>query len=69
MVIVRVKRESMASQMVLVLKKLPASAGDVKRCRFSLWVRKIPWRRTWQPPPVILPRESFGQRGLAGCGP
>ena len=20
-----------------------------KRCRFNLWVRKIPWRRSWQP--------------------
>ena len=22
-----------------------------KRCRFDLWVRKIPWRRAWQPIP------------------
>jgi len=69
MVMVRVKRESMASQMVLVVKKLPANAGDVKRCRFSLWVGKIPWRRAWQPTPVFLPRESFGQRSLVGYGP
>ena len=27
-------------------KKTPsANAGDVKKCRFSSWVRKIPWRR------------------------
>ena len=69
MVMVRVKRESMASQMLLVVKKLPANAGDVKRCRFSLWVGKIPWRRAWQPTPVFLPRESFGQRSLVGYGP
>ena len=31
MVMVGVKRERMASQMVLVVKKLPAKAGDVKR--------------------------------------
>ena len=37
-----------------------------KRCGFNPWVRKIPWRRTWQPPPVFLPRESHGQRRLAG---
>ena len=22
------------------------------------WVRKIPWRRAWQPAPVFLPRKS-----------
>ena len=27
---------------------------------------KIPWSRTWQPTPVFLPKESHGQRGLAG---
>ena len=69
MVMVGVMRERMASQMVLVVKKLPAKGGDVKRCRFSLWVGKIPWRRAWQPTPVFLPRESFGQRSLVGYGP
>ena len=24
------------------------------------------WRRKWQPTPVFLPRESYGQRGLVG---
>ena len=33
------------------------------------WVRKIPWRRTQQPTPVLLPRESHGQRSLAGHSP
>jgi len=27
-------------------------------------VGKIPCRRTWQPPPVFLLRESLGQRSL-----
>ena len=31
---------------------------------FDPWVRKIPWRRKWQPTPVILPREPHGQRVL-----
>ena len=35
----------------------------------SLWVRKIPWRRKWQPTPVCLPREFHGQRGLVGYSP
>ena len=30
------------------------------------WVRKIPWRRAWQPTSVFLPGESHGQRSLAG---
>ena len=27
------------------------------------------WRRKWQPTPVLLPRESHGQRSLVGCSP
>ena len=30
---------------------------------------KIPWRREWQPIPVFLPRESYGQRSLADYSP
>ena len=40
-----------------------------KRCRFVPWVRKIPWRRAWQPASVFLPGESHGQRRLVGCSP
>ena len=32
-------------------------------------VEKIPWGRTWQPTPVFLPGESYGQRSLAGYSP
>ena len=32
--------------------------------RLDPWVRKIPWRRKWQPTPVLLPEESPGQRSL-----
>ena len=45
------------SQVVLVVKKLPANAEDI-RCEFDSWVRKVPWRRVWQPIPVCLPGES-----------
>ena len=34
-----------------VVKNLPAR----RRCGFDPWVRKIPWRRQWQPTPVFLP--------------
>ena len=37
-----------------------------ERHRFNPWVRKIPWRRKWQPTPVFMPEESHGQRSLAG---
>ena len=36
---------------------------------FDPWVRKIPWRREWQFPPVFLPGKSHGQRSLAGYSP
>ena len=29
-----------------------------RRCEFNPWVRKIPWRRAWQPTPVFLPGKS-----------
>ena len=35
-----------------------------RRCEFDTWVRKIPWRRTWQPTPVFLPGKSHKQRSL-----
>ena len=40
-----------------------------RRCRFDPWVRKIPWRRKWQPAPVFLPGESHGRRSLEGYSP
>ena len=40
-----------------------------KRCGFDPWVKKMPWRRAWQPTPVFLPGESNGQRSLVGYSP
>ena len=40
-----------------------------RRCSFDPWVGKIPWRREWQPTPVLLPGRFHGQRSLAGCSP
>ena len=40
-----------------------------KRCRLGPWVGKIPWRRAWQPTPVLSPGESHVQRSLAGYSP
>ena len=55
--------------MALMVKNPPANEGDHKRLRFDPWVRKIPWRRAWQPLLVFLPGESQGQRSLEGYSP
>ena len=52
----------------LVVKNLPANAGDM-RLWFDPWVWKIPWRRACQSIPVFLPGESHGQRSLARYRP
>ena len=50
-----------------MVKNPPANAGDLRDTdRFHPWVQRIPWRRKRQPTPVLLPRESHGQRSLAG---
>ena len=45
------------------------SAGQCRRHGFDPWVRRIPWRRKWQPTPVFLPGKSHGQRSLASYSP
>ena len=40
-----------------MVKNPYANAGDM-RLRFVPWVRKIPWRKAWQPTPVFLPGKS-----------
>ena len=52
-----------------VVTNLPASVEDA-RDRVSIpGLRKIPWRRKWQPTPVFLPRIFHGQRAPAGYSP
>ena len=41
------------------------STCQCRRLKFHPWVRKIPWRRKWQPTPVFLLGKSHGQRSLA----
>ena len=38
-----------------------------KRSRLDPSVRKIPWRKKWQPNPVFLPGKFHGQRSKGGC--
>ena len=45
------------------------SAYQCRSHGFNSWVRKIPWKRTWQLIPVFLPGISHGQRSLEGYSP
>ena len=60
--------------MALVVKNPPANAGDTgdegwfAGSEDSLG-QKIPRKRTRQPTPVVLSRESHGQRSLVGYSP
>ena len=50
-----------------VVKNLPANAEDLG---LIPGVKKIPWRRKWQPTPVFLSGNSIGQRScLVGYSP
>ena len=40
-----------------------------RRPGFDPWVRKILWRRKWQPTSVFLPQKSHGQRSLSSYSP
>ena len=56
------------------LKGFPGgSDGKESTCNVgdpgSIGVRKIPWRREWQPTLVILPGECHGQTSLEGYSP
>ena len=51
---------------VLVVKNLPAHAGDEGSTPGS---GRSPWRRKWQPTPVFLPGKSHGPRSPVGYRP
>ena len=40
-----------------VVRNPPANSGDQG---LDPWVGKIPWRKKWQPTPVLLPGKSHG---------
>ena len=53
----------------LVALLLPCNKESFCQCwihGFNPWIRKIPWRRKWQPTPVFLTGKPHGQRSLAG---
>ena len=58
-----------ASHMMLVVKSLPAEAGDLRHVVSFPELGRFPWRRAQQPTTVFLPGESHGQRSLVGYSP
>ena len=60
---------SLQSFGLLLVTEPACKYGRHKRPGFHPWVRKIPWRREWQPSPVFLPGESQGQRSLMVYSP
>ena len=55
----RSRRASLVAQSV---KSLPAMWESWVRP----WVGKIPWRKKWQPTPVVLPKKSRGTEEPGG---
>ena len=54
-------KDRRASLVAQTVKRLPTMR--------ETWVRKIPWRRKWQPTPVLLPGKFHGQRNLVNYSP
>ena len=47
-------------------KEPACKCRSYKKLKFDPWVRKILWRKEWQPTPVFLPGKSHGEKSLAG---
>ena len=58
-----------ASLVAQTVKLLPTMRETLVQSWEIPWVRKIPWRRKWQPTPVLLPGKSHGWRRLVGYSP
>ena len=46
--------------------KNPPAVQELQETMLDPWVRKVPWKREWQPTPVFFPGEFHGQRSLMG---
>ena len=66
---------NLENEFVFNLRGFPGTSDGKRVClhcgtpRFNSWVGKIPWRRKWQPTPVLLPGKSHGLRSLVGYSP
>ena len=52
-----------------MVKNLTAMQEIWVRSGFDPWVGKIPWKRKWQPTPVLFPGKFHGRRSLACYSP
>ena len=55
--------------MALVVKNLPANAGDIRDVALIPGSGRSSGGGQWQPTPVFLPGETHGRRGQAGYSP
>ena len=55
--------------MALVVKNLPANAGDIEDMGSIPGLGRSPVGGKWKPTPVFLPAESHGQGSLVGYIP
>ena len=62
---IRTRLKWLSSSSSSVGKESACGAGDWD----SILVGKIPWRRKWQPTPVLLPGKSHEQRSLGSYSP
>ena len=53
----------------IMVAQMVENQPDVQETRVQSRIRKIPWRREWQPTPVFLPGEFHGQGSVAGYSP
>ena len=68
----RVAKLILISLVAQLVKESACNARDCLQCRrprFDPWVKRIPWRRKWQPTPVFLPGKFHGQRSLEHYSP
>ena len=52
-----------------VLQRINSICLQCGRPGLNPWFGKIPWRRKWQPAPVLLPGKFHGWRSLVGYSP
>ena len=50
-------------------KEPPCQYRRHEGCRFDPWLRKIPWRRKWQPTLVFLPEKFHGKKRPVSYSP
>ena len=58
-------KDALALRVAQTVKRLPI----MRDTWVQSLVRKIFWRRKWQPTPIFLPGKSHGQRSLVGYSP